>query len=646
MELSTYKANARAYKAQVAARAAGVALAVVEVEVPAGGPEEAADEASPANKLPALKTAEGKVITVSNDAARHVCAQAPGCALYDAADAEGAAAIDEWCEFFAAKLDAPLRAWKLALRGRGECSEDDAKAAEEAFDAHLATLEARLAARTFLAADGDEFTLADVVGYCTLMELFALVYDKARQGKYGAVTRWFKTTRAHPDVKAVCGEGRLAKKAAKVGGAAKAPGGGRGGGAKPNKPKKDPKPAQKKKQPKKEGNQDGLTVTKEEDFGEWFSELVTKAEFLDYGPTGLRVSGCYILRPWAYEIWEAIRDFLDAEFKKRDVKNAYFPIFVTEKALNAEEDHVEGFAAEVAWVTRSGKSELDQPLAVRPTSETIMYPCYANWVRSHRDLPLKLNQWNNVVRWEFKHPTPFIRSREFLWQEGHTAYATEAEADVEALAYLELYRRTYEELCAVPVIKGVKSEKEKFAGAKYTTTVEGYIPFVGRGIQGATSHCLGQNFSKMFGIEFEDEKTKEKCYAWQNSFGLTTRTIGVMLMTHSDNKGAVLPPRVAPTQVVVIPILFKVSALAPRSAMRALLTCAGDERSFRASRQAMKPSQKHSNFLLMHRAKRGAFSPARARARSDRARARARAAPRRITSASSSWPRPTRSRRS
>lgn len=541
--------------------------------------QEYADEKHPLNKVPALKTLEGDWMFESNAMARYVCAQRPN-ALYpkaepgDAAAAQALADMDQWMDWFATEVDAPVRPWKLALKKKAETPEAECKAAEGAFDKALAALDAHLASRTFLAAEGDEMSLADVCGFCVLVDMMALVYDKARQGKYVNVTRWFKTVRAHPDVKAVCGEGRLAKKAATVGGAAPAA----KGGAKPAKPQKakQPKP-QKAPKKKKEGNQDGLTVTKADDFGEWFSELVTKAEFLDYGPTGLRVSGCYILRPWAYEIWEAIRDFLDAEFKKRGVKNAYFPIFVTEKALNAEEDHVEGFAAEVAWVTRSGKSELDQPLAVRPTSETIMYPCYANWVRSHRDLPMKLNQWNNVVRWEFKHPTPFIRSREFLWQEGHTAYATEAEADEEALAYLELYRRTYEELCAVPVTPGVKSEKEKFAGAKYTTTVEGYIPFVGRGIQGATSHCLGTNFSRMFGIEFEDEKTKEKRHAWQNSFGLTTRTIGVMLMTHSDDKGAVLPPRIAPTQVVVIPIPFKVRKRA-RDGKRAMLRGAGQRR--------------------------------------------------------------------
>jgi len=257
-----------------------------------------------------------------------------------------------------------------------------------------------------------------------------------------------------------------------------------------------------------------------------------------------------------------LKIFLIRKSKKLGVQNAYFPLFVSEKALTAEKDHLEGFAPEVAWVTRSGKSELKEPIAVRPTSETIMYPAFSNWIRSHRDLPLKLNQWTNVVRWEFKNPVPFLRTREFLWQEGHTAFATQGEAEEEVLTILDLYRRVYEDLLAIPVIKGRKSEKEKFAGAFFTTTVEAFIPTVGRGIQGATSHCLGQNFAKMFNIEFEDESSKEsgkkkRKHVWQNSWGLTTRTIGIMTMVHGDDKGLILPPRVAPMQIVIIPITFK-----------------------------------------------------------------------------------------
>lgn len=192
--------------------------------------------------------------------------------------------------------------------------------------------------------------------------------------------------------------------------------------------------------------------------------------------------------------------------------------------MNIEKSHVEGFAPEVAWVTRSGKKDLAEPIAVRPTSETIMYPAYARWIRSHRDLPLKLNQWTNVVRWEFKDPTPFLRTREFLWQEGHTAFATLKEASEEVLTILDLYAKVYEYLLAVPVIKGQKTEEEKFPGGLYTTTIEAFIPTTGRGIQAATSHCLGQNFSRMFQIVFENDK-KETEYAWQNSWGLTTRSV-------------------------------------------------------------------------------------------------------------------------
>ena len=255
-------------------------------------------------------------------------------------------------------------------------------------------------------------------------------------------------------------------------------------------------------------------------------------------------------------MWEGIQAYLNKRIIDSGVENCYFPMFVTEEALNKEENHLEGFAPEVAWVTKAGSSELKKPIAIRPTSETIMYPAYANWIQSHRDLPVRLNQWTNVVRWEFKHPTPFIRTREFLWQEGHTAHATEEEAKEEVMDKLNSYAMTYEDLLAVPVIKGLKSKKETFAGANYTTTVELFVKANGRGIQGATSHMLGQNFSKMFGIDFEDQDQK-KAFVWQTSWGFTTRSIGAMIMVHGDDKGLVLPPRVAPIQVVVIPIVQK-----------------------------------------------------------------------------------------
>ncbi|KAG8844375.1 ribose-phosphate pyrophosphokinase 1 [Serendipita sp. 411] len=229
------------------------------------------------------------------------------------------------------------------------------------------------------------------------------------------------------------------------------------------------------------------------------------------------VSGCYILKPWSYSIWQTIQTWFDAHIKELGVENSYFPMFVSSKVLEKEKDHIEGFAPEVAWVTRAGSSELEEPIAIRPTSETVMYPYYAKWIQSHRDFPLKLNQWNSVVRWEFKTPQPFLRTREFLWQEGHTAFLTKPEADVEVRQILDLYRRVYEELLAVPVIPGIKSEKEKFAGGLYTTTVEGFVPTTGRGIQGATSHCLGQNFSKMFDISVEDPNPARKAGACQRA---------------------------------------------------------------------------------------------------------------------------------
>ncbi|PPQ69797.1 hypothetical protein CVT24_003073 [Panaeolus cyanescens] len=294
-----------------------------------------------------------------------------------------------------------------------------------------------------------------------------------------------------------------------------------------------------------------IGVKKEVDFASWYTNVLIKADMLDY----YSVSGCYILKPWSYSIWEEIQAWFNTEIKELGVQNSYFPMFVSQSVLEREKDHIEGFSPEVAWVTKAGKSDLEEPIAIRPTSETAMYPYYSKWIRSHRDLPLKLNQWNSVVRWEFKNPQPFIRTREFLWQEGHTAHLTKAEADTEVRQILDLYRQVYEDLLAVPVIPGVKSEKEKFAGGLYTTTLEGFIPTSGRGIQAATSHCLGQNFSRpeMFNIFVEDPNDGSKSYVWQNSWGLSTRAIGVMVMVHGDNQGLVLPPRVASVQVIVVP---------------------------------------------------------------------------------------------
>ncbi|KAI9826085.1 MAG: ribose-phosphate pyrophosphokinase 1 [Thelocarpon impressellum] len=299
----------------------------------------------------------------------------------------------------------------------------------------------------------------------------------------------------------------------------------------------------------------GIDVDKELDFAGWYQQVLTKGDLIDY----YDVQGCYILKPGSWSIWEKIQRWFNDRIEEMGVENCSFPMFVSSKVLEREKDHIDGFAPEVAWVTKAGKSDLEEPIAIRPTSETVMYPYYAKYIRSHRDLPLRWNQWNSVVRWEFKHPMPFLRSREFNWQEGHTAHLTEEAAGREVREILEHYGEIYEKLLAVPVIRGKKTDKEKFAGGLYTTTVEGYIPTTGRGIQGATSHCLGQNFSKMFDITVEDPtakegETKDKLHVWQNSWGLSTRAIGVMIMIHGDNKGLVLPPRVAKLQVVIVPV--------------------------------------------------------------------------------------------
>lgn len=296
----------------------------------------------------------------------------------------------------------------------------------------------------------------------------------------------------------------------------------------------------------------GLSVKKSEDFATWYTQTITYSEMIDYSD----ISGCYILRPWSFYIWEHIQRWFDDRIKLMGVKNSYFPLFVSKRALETEKDHVEGFAPEVAWVTKSGESDLAEHIAIRPTSETIMYPFFAKWIRSHRDLPLQLNQWCNVVRWEFKDATPFLRSREFLWQEGHTAHVGFDEAQKMVLDILELYKQVYEEVLAVPVIKGQKTEMEKFPGGYSTTTVEAFIHGSGRAIQGATSHNLGQNFGKMFKILYENDEG-ERAYPWQTSWGLTTRSLGVAVMVHGDDKGLVLPPRAAPTQVVILPITTK-----------------------------------------------------------------------------------------
>ncbi|KAI8063299.1 hypothetical protein BC940DRAFT_260995 [Gongronella butleri] len=299
-----------------------------------------------------------------------------------------------------------------------------------------------------------------------------------------------------------------------------------------------------------DAHQMGIEYKKEADFSRWYQQVLTKSEMLEY----YDVSGCYILRPLAYNIWKEITNFFDGAITEMGVEDTYFPMFVSNRVLEREKDHIEGFAPEVAWVTKAGSSDLEEPIAIRPTSETVMYPYFSKWIRSHRDLPFRINQWCSVVRWEFKNPQPFLRTREFLWQEGHTAHLTEEGAMTEVFEILDLYEKVYTDLLALPVVKGIKSEKERFAGGKVTSTVEAFISCTGRAVQGGTSHCLGQNFSKMFDIVVESPNAdNEKLFVWQNSWGLSTRTIGVMVMTHGDDRGLVLPPRVALTQVVIVP---------------------------------------------------------------------------------------------
>src|SRR3989344_1633068 len=298
----------------------------------------------------------------------------------------------------------------------------------------------------------------------------------------------------------------------------------------------------------------GMTVKKSEDFNEWYNQAVVKSDMIDYSS----VSGCIVLKPNSYSIWENVQKIFDAKIKKSGHKNCYFPLFIPERLLMKEAKHIEGFSPEVAWVTRAGNTELNEKLAIRPTSETIMYESYAKWIRSWRDLPLLLNQWNSVVRWEFKYAKPFLRTREFLWQEGHTAHADEEDAQREVMQQLFEYVDLIENYFAIPVIAGKKTEKEKFAGAVYTTTVEALMPD-GKALQMSTSHMLGQNFSKPFEIKFLDKDEQEK-FVHTTSWGLSTRTIGAVIMVHGDDKGIIWPPRIAPIQIVVVPIVFKGNA--------------------------------------------------------------------------------------
>ncbi|MFC6904908.1 proline--tRNA ligase [Halalkalicoccus tibetensis] len=292
----------------------------------------------------------------------------------------------------------------------------------------------------------------------------------------------------------------------------------------------------------------GITESKEHSPGEWYAEVVRKAKLADYAPMG----GFIVTRPRGYALWEAIQDRLDGWFKETGVQNAYFPLFIPESYLEREKDVVEGFDPEVAWVTQGGHDELEERLAVRPTSESIIAPFLSQWIRSHRDLPLRVNQWCSVVRWEATETKPFFRTKEFLWQEGHTAHRDEADAWDETMTRLEQYEKVYEDVLAIPVMRGRKPDHDKFPGADTTTTVEALMPD-GKSVQGGTSHHLGQSFAEAFDITFVDED-EEETVAHTTSWGLSWRAIGALIMTHSDDQGLVLPPTVAPEQVVIVPI--------------------------------------------------------------------------------------------
>ncbi len=291
-----------------------------------------------------------------------------------------------------------------------------------------------------------------------------------------------------------------------------------------------------------------LTNKKSEKFTEWYLELVEKAELMEYSP----IQGCMTIRPRAYAAWEAYQAAMNKKMRAAGVQNAYFPLFIPESFLKQESQHFEGFVPEVAWVTHGGNEELSEKLAIRPTSETIIYHQFAKWIQSHRDLPLKVNQWCNVIRWDTKTLKPFLRTREFLWQEGHTAHATKEQADQMVMEALGWYQDLCENLLALPVIAGKKTPSETFPGALYTTTIETLMPD-GKALQAGTSHQLGQNFAKIFHVTFKDQNEKEE-FAWQTSWGTSTRLLGALFMMHSDDKGLVMPPRVAPLQVVVVPI--------------------------------------------------------------------------------------------
>ncbi|MCY4490240.1 MAG: proline--tRNA ligase [Thaumarchaeota archaeon] len=292
----------------------------------------------------------------------------------------------------------------------------------------------------------------------------------------------------------------------------------------------------------------GITALKDKDFSEWYTQVVLKAKLADYAP----VKGLMVLRPEGYSIWESLKATFDKKFANAGIRNGFLPVLIPESLLGKEKKHFEGFNPEVFWVTHSGTNKIGDRLALRPTSETLAYTMYSKWIQSWRDLPLKINFWNTALRAEIKATKPFLRTSEFLWQEGHTVHATSNEAQDEVLKILEIYKNTVEEELAIPVNIGRKSEKEKFVGAIYTDTIESVMPD-GKALQMGTSHFLGQNFSKPFEVKFADKDNVEH-YTWQTSWGVSWRLIGAMIMVHGDDQGLVLPPKVAPIQIVIVPI--------------------------------------------------------------------------------------------
>ena len=292
----------------------------------------------------------------------------------------------------------------------------------------------------------------------------------------------------------------------------------------------------------------GITAKKNDDFSEWFSQVVEKAGLADY----ISAKGFIVLKPYGYAIWESIREYLDKKLKETGHNNGFLPCLIPESILNKEEDHFKGFSPEVFWVTHSGDSELNEKLALRPTSEALLYSIFPKWISSYRDLPFRINFWNTALRAEIKSTKPFIRNSEFLWQEGHTVHASKKEAEEQVIMILDIYKNLIEDILSIPTITGYKSNKEKFVGADYTTTLEGMMPD-GKALQLGTSHNLGRNFSKPFEIKFLNSENNEE-FAWQTSWGTSWRLIGTIIMVHGDEQGLILPPMIAPIQIIIIPI--------------------------------------------------------------------------------------------